>query len=1024
MAIAEFFATIQDMTSSVAKKPLSSFSNLETAGQDGIVVAKDGSLMSVVKVDGIKQVLGADELRNIVEQLATKMSSYFGKSGHAVQVWFTRDPDLSATVIRSQQAPARGVAAALQLDLKDLFDEREMHLPKFVVYEGFFLAVWTRTSAMTKPERAKARLGSKPPSLWPRMADTQNMFTAAKPLYDRHRSFVSSLLQDFGSVDIRVKLLNSHNALRAVKWSLNPDLIDADWKPTLVGDPTPERRAEIHPNDASHFLWPKLDNQLFDREADRINQRIVRIGNRYWAGVDMTVGPQDVQPFHALLTRMIDIREFPWRISYLLEGDGLRSLHVKQFLASIFAMTNGENKAIRDAIKALRENSYSEDVIPVRMRVSLATWAPSTGAPGEVGLIEERASRLQRAVESWGYCSVSASAGDPVAGVLSSALGLDVATTAPPGCVPIDDVLRLLPWDRDASPWSRGAIMFRTPDGRVWPYQQGSSQQDAFIDIIFAPPGKGKSVYLNTANLAACLSPAATQGYGGVRLPRIAIIDVGPSSAGLVSLIKEALPPSRRHEAEYHRLRMAKEHAINPFDTQLGVRRPFMVERSFLVNFLSALGTPAGDDKPPNGLPDLAGACIDELYRLLDDNEAKSQPKRYVPDRDVVVDTAIAKYGIEVNKGTIWWSVVDQLYMHGAIHEATLAQRFAVPKLDDIGTVLHLPKIQDVHGSAKSESGELTWKMFERMFISAITEFPILQSETRFDIGDSRVVSLDLDDVAPRGGKQADKQTALMYMLARFVLAKDFYLNPELLRMEINPGVPLIPDLYRDHHSQRINRLRETPKRLVYDEFHRTASSPGVRAQVLADIREGRKWNVHVALASQLIDDFDKDMVDMASGVWIMGVGNQREAERAADLFKISDTGRHIMSRRLTGPSAKGSPFLCILSLKEGRHEHLLYNTLGPNELWAFSTTSEDASLRNRCYVALGAQEARRRLARAFPGGSAKGEIERRQALALERGERVDEASDGLVAEIAREIIGEGRSDWAAGSRPVNQSRD
>jgi intracellular multiplication protein IcmB len=547
--------------------------------------------------------------------------------------------------------------------------------------------------------------------------------------------------------------------------------------------------------------------------------------------------------------------------------------------------------------------------------------------------------------------------------------------------------------------------MFRTPDGRIWPFQPGSSLQDTFVDIVFAPPGKGKSVYLNTANLATCLSVAATQGIGGVKLPRIAIIDVGPSSSGLVSLLKEALPPERRHEAEYHRLRMTKDFAINPFDTQLGCRVAFPHERAFLVNFLTALGTPPGEQKPPSGLSDVAGFCIEALYKRFNDKETKSQPRRYQPSVDYQVDKAIKDYNIETNKTTIWWEIVDELYERGDIHHATLAQRYAVPKIEDLGTVLNEPKIKDVFQSALADNGEPTLAVFERMYISALAEYPILQSETRFDIGDSRVVSLDLDEVAPRGGKPAEKQTALMYMLARFVLARDFYLNQDLVNAR-HAGLPMIPDLYKDYHMQRITRIRETPKRLVYDEFHRTSSSQAVREQVLIDIREGRKWNVHIALASQLIDDFDQAMVDMATGIWVMGVGNEREAKKAADVFNISATGCDIMTRRLTGPTSRGSPFLAVLYLKEGRHEHLLYNTLGPNELWAFSTTAEDAGLRNRLYTLLTANEARRRLAIRFPGGSAKGEIERRQAISAELGAKItDDFSDGIIDELCKEIL-------------------
>lgn len=1000
MGLTNILTTAYDAVTAVTRKPLSSFSHLETTDGEKTIVAKDGSLMTLVKVDGVKQVLGAEELQKLIEVLTVKLSTYLGQRGYAIQVWFCRDPDLSGDMLKQQLVGASRTARALGLELQDLFDERQNHLSNFVVYESYYIALWTRLTVMTKQERDRARLDSKEPDLWPSMGDAQHLFRAAKPLRDRHRAFVTSFIADLHEVDIRAHDVSAHEALKVIKWSVYPSLIGADWKPTLVGDKVMERRPEIAPRDGSHLLWPRLDEQIFSQEAERINQRVVRIGSRYFAGVDMTIGPQEVSSFSQLLQRMIDIDEFPWRISYMIEGDGLARLGITAFFASIFQLTNSENRAIKDAIKALQESRTNDGTIVTRLRISLATWGPST----DLNLIEDRSSKLQRAVESWGYCSVAATAGDPLAGVMSSALALDVATTAPPGAAPLESVVLMLPWDRDASPWPTGPLMFRTPDGRIWPYMPGSSKQDTFIDIIFAPPGKGKSVYLNTANLALCLAPGSTQGRGGVKLPRIAIIDIGPSSSGLISLLKEALPPNRRHEAQYRRLRNIKDDAINPFDTQLGCRRCFPTERSFLVNFLTALGTPVGEKSPPSGLSDIAGFCVDALYDMFSDQNPKSKPKRYIPEVDVVVDKAVREYNLPIVTETTWWDLVDAFFEKGALHYATLAQRHAVPRLEDLGSVINDAQITDVHGSAVTMSGEKTLQSFMRSYMSALKEYPVLTCPTRFDIGDSRVVALDLDEVAPRGGGPGDKQTALMYMLARFVLAKDFYLNKELLDI-VEGGQHLIPLPYKDYHKNRISRIRETPKRLVYDEFHRTQSSPSVREQVLVDIREGRKWGVHIALASQLLADFDKDMVDMASGIWIMGAGNDRNAEEAAEIFGLTATGTEIVKRRLNGPSREGAPFLAVLYLKEGRHEHLLYNTLGPTEVWAFSTTAEDAALRNMLYEKLGAVEARRRLAKRYPSGSAKIDIERRQQIRLERGERFKDGDDGIIVEIMEELM-------------------
>ena len=77
---------------------------------------------------------------------------------------------------------------------------------------------------------------------------------------------------------------------------------------------------------------------------------------------------------------------------------------------------------------------------------------------------------LRQRVEGWGNCQAAAMAGDPLDGVMSSALGLAVASTAPAAAAPLGEVLRMLPWGRPASPWATGTALFRTPYGRMWPY--------------------------------------------------------------------------------------------------------------------------------------------------------------------------------------------------------------------------------------------------------------------------------------------------------------------------------------------------------------------------------------------------------------------------------------------------------------------------------------------------------------------------------------------------------------------------
>jgi intracellular multiplication protein IcmB len=682
---------------------------------------------------------------------------------------------------------------------------------------------------------------------------------------------------------------------------------------------------------------------------------------------------------------MID-NDIPFRISFLIESGGAAGTSFRSFAAAVLAFSNEVNRQIRESLKALQALSQSEPV--VKLRVSLATYAPADNPQ----LMESRLASLTQATEAWGYCQVSSTGGDPLECVMSSSLGIACASTAPAAIAPFPEVMKLFPWQRASSPFTEGSVLFRTVDGRPWPYQSGSSLTTLWFDLIFAQPGAGKSVLMNALNLGTVLSA------GNSRMPFIAILDIGPSSAGLISLIRDALPLERRHEAMHFKLRMTPDYAVNPFDTQLGCRYPLPEERSYLTELLTLLCTPPGQETY-DGMTQLVGLCIDEMYRWRDDSGANTEARPYLEHIEGEVDSAIENYNIHLPSDPYWWDVVDALHDKGAYHEAMLAQRHAVPTLVDAVTAARRPQIRALLEETQiGGSAETVIHAFERMIASAVREFPILASITRFDIGSSRIAAIDLQEVAPQGDDIADRQTAIMYMLARHALVRSWWLGPDALRS--------IPEKYREYHEARIRDIRESAKRICFDEFHRTSKTKAVRAQVVRDVREGRKWGVQIVLASQLLEDFSDDMVDLATGIWICGTAvSDRAITDTANRFGLSDTARWIMRYRLTGPRASGAPVLLLLSTNEGRYEQHLVNTLGPIELWALSTSAEDVEVRTRLYTLMGAAAARRLLARFFPGGSARQEIRRRVVLRVEKGEIESGATSVVIAELVNELI-------------------
>lgn len=978
-----FFAWL----STSLKQTTESYCELETADSPTDLVDHDGSLISVLQIDGITALAGTEEFERLVEGITNAFQPAMRRAGHALQVYFSHDKQNIKKAIRDIYAPAELTQERLGLNLKDLFNERVDFLAEYCAEERVYFVLFTRPFNLPT-DQLKAAFAAKTKMLKdsknPPFTNTQTIYAAIPELRDTHSAYVRSILNDLGSMNVVAKLLEVHDAVHAIRMTGDPDFTADEWRATLPGDKLPVREVNNFEGEASDLLWPPLAKQVIPRDAQIIDRRTVLVGDKLYASAYIDLFPKDVRPFIMLFSRILPTH-IPWRISFLMESEGLNTVKFKGMLSSILSFTSVNNRLISDAVNVLKYISVNTDEAVIRLRVVATTWAPE----GELSVLRRRSSELVKAIQGWGTTEVSEICGDPFAGFVASMLATTTNSPAIASVAPLSTIVSMLPITRPASPWQCGALLFRSPDGKPWPFQPGSSQQTTWIDLVYARPGSGKSVLSNALNLALCLSAGIS------RLPRIAIIDIGPSSSGLVSLLKESLPPASRHLVAYHRLRMTPEYSINPFDTQLGCRFPTAAERSFLVNFLTLLTTPLGADKPYDAMPDLAGMVVDELYKSLSDD---FKPTQYDPGVEEFIDSILEEIGFMLDSKSTWWEVTDALYAAGFTHEALLAQRYAMPLLADASSICRTPSIEDLYEKVTAPTGESLINSFSRMISGAVREYPILSRVTVFDIGDARVVSLDLDEVAKSGGDAADRQTAVMYMLARYVMARSYYLTEESLGQ--------VPEQYKIYHKERVNEIKEDPKRIVYDEFHRTSKSAAVRDQVIIDMREGRKWNVQIALLSQSLDDFDAIMVDFATSIYIMDAGPSQAIEKTVKIFGLSDTAKDALRTRVHGPREGGCTFLAQFATKAGWSVQLLTLTLGPIELWAFSTTPVDATVRNALYRHIGPAEARRFLATLFPNGSVAKEItERLNLLKKEVGLIEDETKLSVVDQFVNEIL-------------------
>lgn len=945
------------------------YCDIETADTDHSLVTAKGTLVSGIRIDGMKFAVGPDEFEMAVNALTRALQSYLANPAYTIDIFASSDAGGVGKELDQITDRIKASCSRMGVDLGDVVDSNSRALRKHATYESIYLALWTRESVLTQREikdhiKSRSEAMSKAPN--PGQGG-QNLFSTCASMRERHEATIKSIFEDLKSAGVVCYQLTAHEMLRVARKEIDPEFTPDDWTPHLAGDkitavrgPAMLRNQDAAALDLSDIQYPRVEWQLFPRDAFKLNSKYVVIGDRAYAPVFIEIPPREVTPFGALFDKLRSAN-VPWRTLFRIDGGGLSYMGTRNAVASLLSFTSSYNARIHEAHKALSAVEF-QGITNVRVRFAFCTWAPANN----IELLARRASRLAQTISSWGQCEVRDISGDPMLGFVSSVPFMSESHCGTFAVAPLAHIARMLPVMRPASPWKEGSLMYRTIDGKIMPFEPGSSLQDTWNYIIFGSPGKGKSVQLGTLILSSILRP------GMSRLPRVSITDIGPSSQYLLQMIKDSLPDDQKHLVGYWRMRMSPEYAINPFDTFLGCRQPTPEHKSFLVNILSQIATPAESDEPYERLTELASKVIDDVYAQFHDRGSRSTPKKYNAGDQLQIDDLIGRLGLPVDRETTWWQIVDFLFSKGYKHEAMLAQRFAVPCLQDC-VALSGP-VHDMYGKIKVKSGETLVEAFSSLVSSAIRDFPNLAARTEFDIGSVRIAALNLEEVATSGSRTAQKQTAVMYLLASYAMTKDYRIKGEVVN-----GMDM-PAMYKDHHMKVVFETAEDFKWTVYDEFHKTSSSPSVQNSVIIDMREGRKYNIGVILSSQAAHDFTPTMRELATGTFICDAGSDDNTRSLQEYFGFNETARRLLIDHVNGPKSSGAPLLAVLRTKEATFTQLLVSTLGTEALWALSTTSEDALVREEVCKVLGGAEGRKALSVVYPNQVKKEEERLRRA--------------------------------------------
>ena len=143
-----FFAWL----STSLKQTTEAYCDLETADSQTVLVNHDGTLISILKIEGVTALAGVDEFERLVEGLTNAFQTAMGRPGHALQVYFSHDKQNIKKVISDIYAPAEATAKRLSLSLDDLFEERVDYLSKFCAEEQTYFVLMTRPFNLPKDQ--------------------------------------------------------------------------------------------------------------------------------------------------------------------------------------------------------------------------------------------------------------------------------------------------------------------------------------------------------------------------------------------------------------------------------------------------------------------------------------------------------------------------------------------------------------------------------------------------------------------------------------------------------------------------------------------------------------------------------------------------------------------------------------------------------------------------------------------------------------------------------------------------------
>lgn len=920
------------------------------------LITKDSGYLTVIDFRGALNVMNSQSMDSFIDDFLLRLQGDLKAEGRTLDFCIMHDPGTAEKVVSPNVDIMKRSSRKIKLNADSFLNEKEDILCNLSNYYSCYLSIMSSPDALgaskgdviSRDQKLKKERG-----IIPRFGEhTQCPDIAIAELGDSHNAFVKNICAALDQ-KINYSVLKADEALLKIKKTMFLEYTSDKWKPSFPGDKLKInfKRSTPVKTDLSDTLTVPLAAQFYDicPTRDDGNSSLVDIDGMKYAPVLAEYGPETPIMFSKF--SHVAKGQFPYRINFTIHtghDKTVKQMRSRSALGSYITVLNSNNSVVKKGLDELIQ--LSENNPMATMSVTACTW----GKDSESCVRNKR--MLIQSLVNWSGLSIIEERGDPI-GLLAESVGgitLKKRRQAPEFPMPLFEAINMCPLSQPASSWQKGSLLFLTPYDSLYPMDMGSPLQTSWLNLVFAPPGYGKSFLLSAINLSSLIKS------GTHALPYLSILDIGYSSAVFVRLIKSMLPDSQKHLAQAYKLQNSKEYAINIFDTMLCCRYPTSLERSQIEDLVTELLTP-GDGKAFEGMEEIVKLMVEKVYAMKSDY---GEPNEYTDGVSSVVSQALRDNNISVYDGMSWWSVVDALFEVGDYRTAKLAQRYAVPRLSDLSSVINDNAFDDYREYQVNGSPAMT--RIKNSIKNAVTSYPIMSTITQFDISDSKIISLDLQDVVPRSDGENSKTANVMYMLGKMCTTKAFYMGMEAIKE--------IPEKYREYHRKVFTEMDSVQKYLCVDEYHRTKSSTKFRSGLIRDGREGRKFGIIISVLSQYPQDFDEELIRAATNKFILYVGDDdTERKIIQDRFSISESAMESAKLYCHGPGKDGSNLLYLGRIRGvGTVQQILRYVGGVKERWAYTTNKKDDRLIGKLIDKIGLENAYEVLSKKFPSGTAE----------------------------------------------------